>query len=92
MCLCVHQRKYYSIYIQRSLMSRQGDIKISSRRGSNLGEFDFQVVQDEVAQKSSKRKTSYHKYSGEDRFKIGKYTSENRATAAVGNSKVHILI
>ena len=68
-------------------MSRHGDINISLRRDSNLGELDFQVVQDEVAQKNSKRKISYHKYSGEDRFKIGKCVSGNRATTAVRKFK-----
>ena len=43
------------------------------KRDSNLGELDFQVVQDGVAQKNSKRKTTYLKYSGEDYFKICKY-------------------
>ena len=56
---------------------------MSLRRDSNLGELDFQVVQDEMAQKKSKRKTSYQKYSEEDRFKIG----ENGATAAVRKFK-----
>ena len=41
------------------------------RRESYLGELDFQGVQDKIAQKESKRKTSYQKYSAEDRFKIG---------------------
>ena len=41
------------------------------RRDSNPGELDFQGVQDEIAQKESKRKTSYQKYSAEDRFKSG---------------------
>ena len=39
-------------------------------------------MKDEIAQKKSKRKTSYQNYSEEDRFKIGKYASENGATAA----------
>ena len=56
---------------------------MSLRRDSNLGELDFQGIQDEIAQKKFKRKTSYQKYSAEDRFKIGKYASENGATAAV---------
>ena len=68
-------------------MSRQGDINMSLWRDSNLGELDFQVVQDEVAQKNSKRKTSCHKYSREDRFKIGNYPSENGTTAAVRRFK-----
>ena len=68
-------------------MSRQGDINISLRRDSNLRELDFQVVQDEAAQKNSTRKPSYHKYSGEDRFKIGKCASVNRATKAVRKFK-----
>ena len=63
--------------------ARQRNINMSLRRDSNLGELDFQVVQDEIAQKKSKRKTSYQKYSEEDRFKIDKYASENGATAAV---------
>ena len=60
---------------------------MSLQRDSNLGELDFQVVQDEIAQKKSKRKTSYQKYSEEDRLKIGKYASENGATAAVRKFK-----
>ena len=60
---------------------------MSLRRDSNLGELDFQGVQDEIAQKKSKRKTSYQKYSAEDRFKIAKYASENGATAAVRKLK-----
>ena len=44
---------------------------MSLRRDSNLGELDFQGIQDEIAQKKFKRKTSYQKYSAEDRFKIG---------------------
>ena len=60
---------------------------MSLRRDSNLGELDFQGVQDEIAQKKSKRKTSYQKYSAEDRFKIAKYASENGAAAAVRKFK-----
>ena len=60
---------------------------MSLRRDSSLGELDFQVVQDEVAQKKSKRKTSYQKCSEEDRFKIGKYLSENGASVAVRKFK-----
>ena len=60
---------------------------MSLRRDSNLGELDFQVVQNEIAQKKSNRKTSYQKYSAEDRFKIGKYASENGATAAMRKFK-----
>ena len=44
-------------------------------------------MQDEIAQKKSKRKTFYQKYSAEDRFKISKYASENGATAAVRKLK-----
>ena len=47
-----------------------------------------QGVQDEIAQKKSKsKKYSHQKYSVEDHFKIGKYASENRATAAVRKFK-----
>ena len=60
---------------------------MSLRRGSNLGELDFQVVQNEIAQKKSNRKTSYQEYSAEDCFKIGKHASENGATAAVRKFK-----
>ena len=60
---------------------------MSLRRDSNLGELDFQVVEDEIAQKKSKRKTSYQKYSEVDRFKIGKYASRNGAIAAVRKFK-----
>ena len=60
---------------------------MSLRRDSNLGELVFQVVQDEIAQKKSKRKTSHQKYSEEDWFKIGKYASENGATAALRKFK-----
>ena len=60
---------------------------MSLRRDSNLGELDLQGVQDEIAQKKSKRKTLYQRYSAEDRFKVGKYTSENGATAAVRKLK-----
>ena len=67
--------------------ARQRDVNMFLRRDSNLGELDFQVVQDEIAQKKSKRKTSHQKYSEEDRFKIGKYASENGATAAVRKFK-----
>ena len=67
--------------------ARQRDINMSLRRDSDLGELDFQVVQDEIAQKKSKKKTSYQKYPEEDRFKIGKYASKNGATAAVRKFK-----
>ena len=67
--------------------AHQRDINISLRSDSNLGELDFQVVQDEIAQKKSKRKMSYQKYSEEDLFKIGKYASKNEATAAVRKFK-----
>ena len=60
---------------------------MSLRRDSNLGELDFQVVQDEIAHKKSERKISYQKYSEEAQFKIGKYASENGATAAVRKFK-----
>ena len=65
----------------------QRDIKMSLRRGSSLGELDFQGAQDEIAQKKLKRKTSYQKYSEEDCFKIGKCMRENGATAAVRKFK-----
>ena len=65
---------------------------MSLRRDSNLGERDFQGAQDEKAQKKSKRKTSYQRYSAEDRFKIGKYASENGVTAAVRKLKKSLLI
>ena len=66
---------------------------MSLKRYFNLGELDFQDVQDEIAQKKSKRKTSYQKYSATDRlkmadrFKIGKYATENGATPAVEKFK-----
>ena len=44
-------------------------------------------MQNEIAQKKSNRKTSYQKYSAEDRFKTGKYASENGAIAAVRKFK-----
>ena len=67
--------------------ARQRDIKMSLRGDSNLGELDLQGVQDEIAQKKSKRKTLYQRYSVEDRFKVGKYASENGATTAVRKLK-----
>ena len=70
--------------------ARQGDIYMSLRRDSNLVELDFQFAQDEIAQKKSKRKTSYQNYSAEDRFKIGKYASENGATGAVRKFKIQM--
>ena len=73
--------------LMKIFSARQRDINMSLRRDSNLGELDFQAVQDEIAQKKFKRKTSYQKYSEEDRFKIGKYASENGATAAVRKFK-----
>ena len=84
-CLYVH---YKLITLLTKIFSaRQRDINVSLRRDSNLGELDFQVVQDEIAQKKSKRKISYQKYSEEDRFKIGKYANENGATAVVRKFK-----
>ena len=73
--------------LTRIFSAHQRDINISLRSDSNLGELDFQVVQDEIAQKKSKRKTSYQKYSEEDLFKIGKYASKNEATEAVRKFK-----
>ena len=67
--------------------ARQRDIKMSLRGDSNLGELDLQGVQDEIAQKKSKRKTLYQRYSAEDSFKVGKYASENGATTAVRKLK-----
>ena len=70
-CLYAH---YKPITLLTKIFSaRHRDIKMSLRRDSNLGELDFQGIQDEIAQKKFKRKTSYQKYSTEDRFKIGKY-------------------
>ena len=84
-CLYVH---YKPITLLTNIFSaRQRDIKMSLRRDSNLGELDFQGVQDEIAQKKSKRKTSCQKYSAEGCFKIAKYASENGATAAVRKFK-----
>ena len=69
-CLYVH---YKPITLLKKIFSaRQRDIKMSLKRYFNLGELDFQDVQDEIAQKKSKRKTSYQKYSATDRFKIGR--------------------
>ena len=73
--------------LTKILSARQRDMNMSLRRDSNLGELDFQVVQDEIAQQKSKRKTSYQKYSEEDRFKFGKYASENGASGAVRKLK-----
>ena len=60
---------------------------MSLTRDSNLGELDFQGVQDEIAQKKFKWKTSYQKYSAEDPFKIGKYVSDKGPTAVVRKFK-----
>ena len=85
--VCLYVR-YKPITLLTNIFSaHQRDIKMSLTRDSNLGELDFQGVQDEIAQKKSKRKTSYPKYSAEDRFKIAKYASENGATAAVRKFK-----
>ena len=84
-CLYVHHKPI--TLLTKIFSARQRDVKMSLRRDSNLGELDFQGVQDEIALKKSKRKTSYQKYSGEDRFKISKYASENGATAAVRKFK-----
>ena len=84
-CLCVHYKQI--TLLTKIFSARQRDIKMSLRRDSNLGELDLQGVQDEIAQKKSKRKTLYQRYSAEDRFKVGKYASENGATAAVRKLK-----
>ena len=84
-CFFVHYKPI--ILLTKIFSARQRDIKTSLRRYSNLGELDFQGVQDEIAQKKSKRKTSYQEYSAEDRLKIGKYASENGETAAVRKFK-----
>ena len=84
-CLYVHHKPI--TLLTKIFSARQRDVKMSLRRDSNLGELDFQGVQDEIAQKKSKRKTSYQKFSAEDRFKIAKYASENGATAAVRKLK-----
>ena len=85
-CLCVHYKKQITL-LTKIFSARQRDIKMSLRGDSNLGELDLQGVQDEIAQKKSKRKTLYQRYSAEDRFKVGKYASENGATTAVRKLK-----
>ena len=65
---------------------------MSLRRDSNLGELDFQIIHIFklyciVKKNDPKRKTTYQKYSEEDRFKIGKYASENGAAAAIRKFK-----
>ena len=69
-CLYMHCKPI--TLLTKIFSAPQRDIKMSLRRDSNLGELDFQDVQDEIAQKKSKRKTSYQKYSATDRFKIGR--------------------
>ena len=68
-CLYVYYKPI--TLLMKIFSARQRDIKMFLRRESNLGELDFQGAQDEIAQKEFKRKTSYQKYSAEDRFKIG---------------------
>lgn len=58
------------------------------RRESNLGELDFQAIQKETEKQNLKRKPSYQKYKPEDRFKIGKYASENGPIAAVRKFRI----
>ena len=84
-CLYMHCKPI--TLLTKIFSAPQRDIKMSLRRDSNLGELDFQDVQDEIAQKKSKTKTSYQKHSAEGRFKIGKYASENGAIAAVRKFK-----
>ena len=47
-----------------------------------LGEIDRDAIDREIQTSTSKRKP-YTKYSADERFKIGKYASENRPIAAV---------
>ena len=47
-----------------------------------LGEIDLDAIDREIKTSTSKRKP-YTKYSAEERFKIGKYASENGSIAAV---------
>ena len=81
LCLCVHYKPITLLVHVRETS------KCLLGRDFNLRELVFQCVQDEIAQKKSKRKTSYQEYSAEDHFKIDKYASENGATAAVRKFK-----
>ena len=51
-----------------------GEKVISSSFG--FGEIDHEIIEREINNSSSKRKP-YKKYSPEERYKIGKYASEN---------------
>ena len=48
-CLYVHYKQI--TLLTKIFSARQRDIKMSLRRDSNLGELDFQGIQDEIAQK-----------------------------------------
>ena len=51
-----------------------GEKRISSSSG--FGEIDHEIIERELKNSSSKRQP-YGKYSPEERYKIGKYASEN---------------
>ena len=67
-------------------MSRRAQNMASSDRNvsssTELGEIDRDAIDREIQTSRSKRK-SYTKYSADERFKIGKYASENGPIAAV---------
>ena len=57
-----------------------GEKGISSSSG--FGEIDHEIIEREINNSSSKRQP-YVKYSPEERYKIGKYASENGPIATV---------
>ena len=56
------------------------------REDTGLGSVDFDAVQHATSVLRSKR-SKYNKYSDEDRYKIGRYGSENGPIAAVRKFK-----
>ena len=52
-------------------------------KDTNLGIEDFEHVHQLATLEERKKRGAYRKYSDKDRFKIGKYTSENGPIAAV---------
>ena len=61
-----------------------------SNQGCNLGQMDFEAVQNEVekATESKKKRGAYFVYSPEERFNIAKYAVQNGASRAVHHFKI----
>ena len=81
---CFHLRSFLKKSILISSVKNMADGQKVISSSSGFGEIDHEIIEREINNSSSKRKP-YVKYSPEERYKIGKYASENGRITTVSN-------